>query len=431
MRIKAASKTVLLTILVLVSLYLSYELWNQGWTTASSDTSYTPQTSTLQTTVPTQQHVISPYQVVLKGTSDLTAAVEVPGTSEFEHWVSRLSHLRLYNLHPQNSIGSKPIYRVDYQFGSQLTYSDILRWVPGVSPSMMPQNATGMTLYETKKQGPVMIVFNSAASVVYVGETDLDPSTFASSVHSELLLNQWSVWGKETSTPSYVPVNTVDMLEVSFTWQPMSVQPLVRSFFVNPQALTSVDEGSDKQLWTDGSRVVWWDRKNEVLTYADPNTPSSQTPKAMSTPEVLSYVQLHGGAPQSTLMFSQPSSDETQWTLIPYKYGFPILDQRDQIRIDVQGGHVVQYNQPLRNIVTGQTSVVEVMTAGNLKGILHSLMPTTSTDNITVQLGYIPVEQPTDKKASLVPAYLVSQSGIPLYEINAATGEVMKGMSVQ
>jgi hypothetical protein len=56
-------------------------------------------------------------------------------------------------------------------------------------------------------------------------------------------------------------------------------------------------------------------------------------------------------------------------------------------------------------------------------------MPTTPVSELSVELGYtlLPANGHTNQ---LEPAYIVSQSGMPLWEIDAVSGQVLKGMKI-
>lgn len=415
----------LLVVLVSASIVLSDELWTMGWGT-SGEVSFVPDSTPIQAEVPTEKQIMVPYRIVLRNRVSNLTTVDIPGTSDYQDWLKSLGAVHVLNLHSINSLSERDLYRaVRFDFGTDLPYQNLTQWVPGLEPSVLPKDASTVYLYQETNGGPVMLAMASQSGI-QVGQTDLSPSDFSARIRKATLLQPWAVWG--TQTKSYVPVNGFSMFTMQATVKNQSVLPLVHSFFVNTQALTSVQENKNTLLWTDGSRAVWWDQQAGVLTYADPNTTSTQTNKQFTFGALLNFVSAHGGASTDSILVDNSSTTgELQWTLQPYLYGFPILTPQFSVSTTAVGNQVTQFQTPVSTITPGDRTLVHVMGSDALKKILLQLAPTTSYDALTVQLGYM-VESAGKNTYVIEPAYEVSQSGITLWEIDAVTGQVVKGM---
>ncbi|KPV42487.1 hypothetical protein [Alicyclobacillus ferrooxydans] len=427
MRVWPVIKTGVLAILVGTSLVLTEELWAGGWG-GSGEISYSAEPSLPHASVPAEADVTSPCQIVLSNGNPQVAAIFMPGTGDYKDWIGRLGAAHIYSLHTGQVPVNSFVRSVEFDFGVNLNYADLIRWVPGLQPSVLPKQAQTVYLYQTQSGGPVMLGLVSDSGS-YIAQTDLQAAQFASLFHHAILLDPWEVWNRQVG--SFVPKTSFDMFDVTIALNSRSVVPLVHSFFVNPQALTSVPESQHTILWTDGSRAVWWDQTKRTLTYADPNIPGRTGVSTMGVPDILSYIESHGGAQTNSLLSQSTSVTGTNidWTLQPYVYGFPLLNSSQSIQLATVGSHIASYQSPVDTWSIEDRSLVHIIDAAQLGQILHQLMPSTSTNELSVQLGYV-MENIDSHTGELIPAYVISQSGMQLWEIDAVTGKVLKGMKV-
>lgn len=425
MRIIPTVKTGILVALVGASVLLSEMLWTGGWGT-TGEVPFSPETTAPQGTAPSLKQVTSPYRIVLESRSDHGTSMQIPGTSDYQDWLKTLASAHIHSMHSVSPIDEAKISRfVRFDFGTSLHYDQLTTWIPGLHTSVLPISADEVYLFQTQPNGPVMLGLSSQ-NQMYEAQTDLKATSLADTIAHELTLEPWVLWSRDSNT--LIPESAFSMfsLEVQMSEQP--IVPLVHSFFVNPEALTSVQEDPNTILWTDGSRAVLWAKKKDILTYADPNAPDTSL-RPMQVSDILAYVKSHGGADGSSLLFENPSGvGETQFVLQPYEYGFPVLGGQRSISIDVINGRIAQYQQPISRMSIHSRTMVQVIGSDQLKAILHTLMPSTPVNELSIELGYLLTEI-HGHSATLMPVYSISQSGIPLWDINARTGLVVKGMN--
>lgn len=426
MRVWPALKTGLLVVLVGTSLVLSEELWTGGWG-GVGEVNYSPEQSLPQASVPTEYAATTPCRVVLTGTDPSVSALFMPGTEDYKNWMTQLGQAHVYNLHMVSNLPKSFVRSVEYDFGVNMNYQELIHYIPGLQPSVLPKQGQTVYLFQSQSATPVMLALVSGAET-YVAQTDLSIVNFASMFRHAILLDPWEVWNRQSGT--FVPKNSIDMFRATVFVSSHSIIPLVHSFFVNPQALTSVPESPTMVLWTDGSRAVWWDQQKHTLTYADPNLASSTASRTMAVTDILNYASSHGGAPKgSILVENRATANNASWTLRPYAFGFPIIGSNQSIVLQSVGGHVAKYQLPIDELRFGQKNLVHILGASPLAKILRTLMPSTPLNVLSVELGYalLPVDSHREK---LEPVYLVSQSGMPLWEIDAVSGKVLKGMKI-
>lgn len=428
----ARFKTLILSVLVMLSVVLSYMLWHGNWsTTTEVGLSALP---TLPAALsPVSSDVTRPYQIVVRQARPAHTALALPSSQEYTAWIRRLGTLSLTGLHqvPQWTMPAGAD-ALECDFGLPLTMHELLPWIPGLENSTFSVKASSVILYQASAASPVNLVLTSPSGS-FIAETDVAGKQFEAWINSDENQPGWQAWN--AANADYVPSSNVTMPRMVYQTNSASVMPLVDSFFVNPQAVTRIQESKQSVIWTDGSRAVRWDQGQSGLTFEDPNV-SAVSPTGVSNLETaMAYIRAHGGSPKDAVLFSETSffnGDNTQtYTLQSYVDGYPILDALGNYTIELENGHVLRYHRPLLELKSRiQTQQVPLLTGAQLQGILHKLTPTTPLQSLTVQLGYV-TEQDGPNQVMLVPAYSISQSGIALWSLDAVTGTVIKGMGAQ
>lgn len=425
----ARLKTALLSLLVLSSLVLSYMLWHGNWTsTAEVGLNALP---TLPTSLsPSAAVVTRPYQIVVSQAHPVKLSVFQPNSTAYTAWLRRLSGMRLSGLHqvPQWTM-PRSANLVESDFGAVLSTRELLTWIPGLENSTFSVKASTAILYQTASGGPVNLVLTSATGS-FVAQTDIAAKQFDQWTSQEVKQPNWQVWNMANA--NFVPGGGVTMPQVVRQTTTVSVMPLVDSFFVNPQAVTRIQESKQSVIWTDGSRAVRWNQVQGGLTFEDPNVGATSPTGVSGLDTALAYIRAHGGSPKDSILFSASTifnGDNTQtYTVQTYVGGYPILDSLGNYTIELVNGHVLRYRRPLVELGdTLSTKQVTVLSGKQLQAVLHKLAPSLPPQSVTVQLGYF--AQPNGPATVvLTPVYNISQSGIPLWTLDAVTGTVLKGM---
>lgn len=425
-------KSLVLTVLVLTSVILSEVLWNANWIN-SGGIAY-PAPVIVKADTPVADEVLRPYEITLSqwtrtpSKTQTAASLAIPGSPAYAQWITQLQNLRVTGLHPIASLPQAEMTEaVTFRFGTPLSYNELLKWIPGLQPSVLFQSGQTLWLYRQNGLAGVQLGIETQQGA-YTALTDLSVPSFHGTLSQDIKTQPWTVWSARNH--GYVPLHSLQVTQWVYHTQVQPVLPLAHSFFVNPQVLTSAQAGPHTVLWTDGSRVVWWDQVRNQLTFADPNAPHIANVASVSPSFVLAYVQDHGGAP-STLLFSNPgvAAGSDWFTLRTYVSGLPVFGGNGMVQLEVQGNQVLQYQCPLWQLTTPETRfTVHTLSAPQVAQVLAHALPNTPLTELTVQLGYAAFLQ-SPHTVELDPAFAVTVAGKWVLTLDAVTGQVMKGVT--
>lgn len=422
-------KSLLLIALVASSMVLSYMLWHGNWQN-TTEVGLSGLSTLPAATYPDAPTVTRPYQVVVTTARSTRYVVLVPGATDYTSWLRRISSLRLSGLH-QVPAWTKPTIAdsIECDFGALLSTAELLPWMPGLESSTFSLKASSVILYLASPRGPVNVALNSQNGS-FVAETDIGANQFSEWLQQSQADPAWLAWNQQVG--NYLPGPNVMMAQLEYQTEAASVMPLVGSFFVNPQALTRIQESQQSVIWTDGSRAVRWDQGQGTLTFEDPNVATGNAPAQSNLMAALAYIRTHGGSPKDSVLFSQTSffnGDNTEsYTLQTYANGYPIFGMTGDYTIELQNGHVIRYRRPLLQLTQQVSSrPVQMLTGDALLKALKKLAPSTDPKNLTLEIGYV-AQSTAPGTVVLIPAYNVSQSGLSLWSIDAVTGKLIKGM---
>jgi regulatory protein YycH of two-component signal transduction system YycFG len=431
-------KTALLVLLVGLSFVLSYTLWQGNWQ-ETSEVAFTDAPGITSAPSPQAGDVAVPYQIVFTATDPGLHAVGMPDSPLYTEWMKRLENIQIKGLRPAEAAWTKPAaLTVEYDLGGTVAVNHIARWLPSPIAKVAPIHSIGrVTLYvarpSAKSPEQVEIRIDGTDSP-YVAETDISAAKFKSDLSVLVKQYPWRTWN--AANGPLVPAQDTTLPVVQMTTDTPSVLPLVHSFFVNPRALTRIQEGDRTVLWTDGSQVVWWNQRDQTLTYTDPNPSRVAANAEPDLSDATEFVRNHGGARQNTVLYRTDDFGNTStYYLRTYLNGIPILGENQTYQIELRDGRVVQYQCPLTDLTTrvGE-STVKVMGMNRLHQVLTAMLSKLGKGDVrdvtNVELGYYMADS-RGATVSLVPAYFVYQAGDLFAVLNAQNGAVLKGMTGQ
>lgn len=426
-------KTGVLVILVSLSMVLSYVLWQGNWqNTGSVSFTETPNLSTLS--APQAVDLTMPYQIAFTSGDSGLHTVGMPDSSLYNEWMKRLSAIRITNLHPTGPLSVKPDdSMVEYSFGVNLTLHDLVQWIPTLAQTpIVMSDIDRVTLVSAKDaKKPVQIQFDGLGTS-YIGDVDTPADRFQTDVSTLVKQSPWKLWS--SVFPTYLPATATTMQVFQIDSAAPSILPLVHSFFVNPQALTRIQESQDTVLWTDGSQVVWWNQSENTLTYADPNTSRGTSHPMPDIALGAEFLRNHGGVRDNTIIVKTDNmGSSTNYVFRTYINGLPILGDGQDYTMQLQDGRIVHYQRPLPDLTTKMgESTVKVMGVDALVPTLKSLMSAQEHMNLqrslSVELGYY-MDKGDPGMVILKPAYYISDAGVLVGILDAQTGAVLKGMT--
>jgi regulatory protein YycH of two-component signal transduction system YycFG len=427
--LKMHTKSTSLAVLVVISVALSYVLWHGDWQN-NTEVAYTDGSALPTAGSPTTADVSEPFQVVFSSVHPNQNSVGLPDSTLYHTWMQKLtdahiSGFRVVQVLPKITTTAS----VNFTFGTDVSYRDVTRWLPGLPESTLIKSMTNLILFETSDKKAVQLALTSGDGT-YLADTDISATQFPKDVGLVTTGNPWVQWDPDNL--SLIPKNGLTMSEVRYKTSQPQILPLVHSFFVNPQALSRIQETKETVLFTDGSRVVWWDQAGEILTYADPNSSQSQIQtQFQSFPTVnlstsLEFVRNHGGSPSNIYAFRNDTSGKTStYTLRPYVLGYPVFGSLSEYKTEMEAGKVVQFQRPLRDL--GQKmdeTIVHTFGADQLADILHRVIHNVPVSSLTVQIGYQEQVLSSDV-VMLKPVYFVSQNGTTEWSIDASNGTII------
>lgn len=428
-------RSTLLFLLVLLSLVISYSIWHGDWLNRSeAGFADTTTAGTMSTNSPILATVEQPYQIVLQsGQPGVEAkfSVQQPGTTAYDDWLQRLADLSINGLKPAlQSSADTASKTVQIEFGSSVERTDLQQLVPSLRNAAFADGIQTITLYQMSDGHAVMMELSSTGEPdVYTGRTDINPAEFSHLLTAAVTENPWLPWNLDTQ--SFLPQKPQELKQYRWTTHSPSVIALVHSFFVNPGALTRIQEQGGQVLWTDGSRAIQWNATAGMLIFDDPNAASAGGPTTNRLAVALSFIRNHGGGPVNLLAYSEDTQstnrNATTYVLRPVVDGLPVLENSTAFEVTLNAGHVTAYQRPTTDQAVGaELSKVKTMSGDALLTIIQKQLKLPDVKTWMLSYGYavIPAGHGRDVLEPVV--ILTSPSGQQV-EVNAVNGRLMKG----
>jgi len=418
-------KTFILVILVITSLVTSYAIWHGTWMVHSEVGVSEPQTSTPSPTspVPDLDSVIRPQQVVVASGQPKVYSVDLPGSSNYGQWMKMLDSMSVTPLRLVNSVSVSQTSRCAvFDFAVTVNPVQLTDFIPALATTAFAPATDEVMLFVKPPMDKVQFAIQTDMET-YIGTTNISVDKFTELIQGDV---QSLPWHLLSDNPwSLVPQRPLAMPQYRCTLSQPKLSPLVNSFFVNTQVLTRIQENQGTVIWTDGSRAVQWDSQNQQLTFDDPNAVSAGPAPAMSLSNVLLYVSSHGGIPQSSLVYTNPSASEVNFYFVQTVAGLPILNPVQQYRILFEQGHIIEYDRPL-------VTIAGLKSLGAVKTVNYSQL-TAAVNHAGYDLGKVQVTlgyqlQPDGHDAGiLTPVYDIENQGSLAAVVDAITGQLLEG----
>lgn len=426
-------KSLVLAALVGLSVVLSALLWRGMWQN-TTELSLTVAPTLPTAASPVQRQATAPYEVVVNDGESTRFYIAHLGDTAYEYWLRMLHGVQLGEGRTVND-SSPAVRSASFDFGTRLSSPMLAQWVPALAASTEASASNQVRLFQMERGGTVWLDVMLDTGW-WQATTDLSSRQFEQLIHAAASGPAWtSAVGSGPAQGQLLPVNGLTMAQMDWKLATPSVMPLLRSFFVNPLALTRIRENSHMLIWTDGSRVVWWDSQLGTLTYQDPTTTLNALAPQPTLPIVLNFVRNHGGSASGVVAFHQADatqySDVLDFQLQVYASGYPVFDPLGLYDIALQSNRVTDYRRPFSQLSAQvkQTSV-HTLDANRVLKKIQALMPQTSLSQLTIQLGYY-VLPLGNGLVRLKPGVRVDASGVPLFMMDAVTGKMIKGWGLQ
>jgi len=427
------AKTVILALLVAGSVVLSYALWS-GNLQGGAEIGLTQTQTIPYSTSPSLASTVQPYEIDIRAGDGYTVAR--PGSAAYAAWTGLLMGLRAERPEPIAAMPTGSQVSVVFQFGIPLDPAVGRSWLGDLATSVGAINCRAIAL----NAGP-----GSTCTVVYegmnaAGKPELIEAT--ASLPASALMRQaqhdvaeapYAAWS-DFEGESFVPVRG-RMTSYVYAFTEPSIMPLVQSFFVNPQALTRIQESKAVTIWTDGSRAVQVDRAALSLQYEDPNA-STAPAHTEDYIAAIDFLHAHGGGPSHLIGFDlvgmlTVNLNGPSFSFAQYVDGYPILSNGADYNFEIDSGHVMEFDRPLWELTKPlQATSVPVLGEGALAKALAKVTgaKTVSLSTFHVEPGYWPSMQGTKPgQIRLLPVDYVTNASGGVWVLNAATGQLIAG----
>ncbi|SIS75254.1 YycH family regulatory protein [Alicyclobacillus vulcanalis] len=426
-------KMVVLALLVAASIVLSYALWS-GNLQGGAEIGLTETETIPYSTSPSLASTVRPYEIDIRAGDAYT--VVRPGSAAYAAWTAILMGLRAERPQPIAAVPSGASMSVVFQFGVPLDPGIGRPWLGDLATSVGAINCRAIVL----TPGP-----GSDCSVVYEGmdsagkpqlieaTAPAPASALVREASRDVAEAPYAAWS-DFEGESFVPEGG-RMTSYVYAIAEPSVMPLVQSFFVNPQALTRIQESKTVTIWTDGSRAVQVDRGALSMQYEDPNASTSPA-HTEDYIAAIDFLHAHGGGPANLIGFDligmlTVNLNGPTYAFSQYVDGYPILANRADYNFEIDSGHVMEFDRPLWEL-TKPIRASEVPIMGE-EALVKALAKVTGTKRVTlstfhVELGYWPSTQGLKAgQIRLLPVDYVTNANGGVWVLNAATGELVAG----
>ncbi|WP_206885523.1 YycH family regulatory protein [Alicyclobacillus mali (ex Roth et al. 2021)] len=427
------AKTVILALLVAGSVVLSYALWS-GNLQGGTEIGLTQTQTIPYSTSPSLTSTVQPYEIDVRAGDEYTVAR--PGSAPYAAWTGLLMGVRAERPQPVAAMPPGAQASVVFQFGIPLDPAVGRSWLGDLATSVGSISCRAIVL----NAGP-----GSTCTVVYEGTNaagkpelieataSLPASAVIRQASRDVVAQPYAAW-TDFEGESLVPIHG-RMTSYVYAFTQPSIMPLVQSFFVNPQALTRIQESKAVTIWTDGSRAVQVDRAALSLQYEDPNA-STAPAHTEDYVAAIDFLHAHGGGPSDLIGFDlvgmlTVNLNGPSFSFAQYVDGYPILSNGADYNFQIDSGHVMEFDRPLWELTKPvQASSVPVLDEDGLAKALAKVTSakTVSLSTFHVEPGYWPSIQGTKPgQIRLLPVDYVTNANGGVWVLNAETGQLVAG----
>lgn len=422
--------TILLILSVSLSVVLSVALWS-GNLKEGSEIGFVQPPAMPTASTPDSTHVIRPYRVTVNTNQGHT---ELPiNSSGYAYWTNHLLHMHVHDVRSMTRLPKNITMKVTIHFGIPLTRSIGGRWLASFGSVLGSWSGYDIVLYELPTDNICHIAFVGSSYILSM-RTDLNASDVSIEANANVENNEYTLLGAPSS-PNYIPVQ-LQMDRLVYTVRHPDQIPIVHTFFVNPQAITRIEQDSHTVLWTDGSRAVQWDTQNRELRYQDPNG-EQPTLHNDTLSTALDFIHTHGGGAQNVIAFDDVKTLTTNPFLPTYSFtqyveGYPVLSSSSDYDVNLSAGRVVEYNRPtwvLQRVVKRKT--LDIIGQKKLQAAIAKIDPGDPVSQLQITIGYAIVLPPAkathQNQIVLEPVYNVQNSNGSSWMIDGSTGRLLSG----
>jgi regulatory protein YycH of two-component signal transduction system YycFG len=444
-------KTLLLTVLVVLSVVLSTAIWNVS---PNFDPIDAPQyASNIGYTDPRDQrsleHVTMPRAAVLHLGEGRHKAV-FPGQSPlYDEVVSLVKSASIFDVDIttdygdaewQKIVNEGPCMQLDFDVmltASLLDKQEFFKFNTRIDPSMQMKT---LYLFRTAEDKDWHALFYGGPFNMYKARVEMPKERAEKLLETAKDLPPYGLYGQSLHRNFYLPLNRMPGQEYAVVVsQELNVQHLTDSFFIDKSLTSQVRERDGSQIFTDGSRSVRVGAKDGSIDYH--NLEAGKPLRAAGDHDLrvhraLSFVNDHGGmSGQQVLLHEIPRAEtETLGNRHAYEFrqivfGAPIIGEAATVYVNVAGGDVVAMRRSKLSVTSKPYKAREDFELLSGPEVLQLIDRSAWVDRnrITdVYLAYL-MEPEKEQVAKLRPVWVVEQAVDARFAMfDARTGERLR-----
>jgi regulatory protein YycH of two-component signal transduction system YycFG len=209
----------------------------------------------------------------------------------------------------------------------------------------------------------------------------------------------------------YLPEEDVNMIRYETNFTTFTPEQLQNSLFVNPSITRNIIERDGTEIYTDGKRGLQINKDQLWMSFSDPIAPGTGGMDILDNLfSAVKFVNQHGGWNGTFTIDHLPELGNSVLTFRQYYEGFPIVDIREtglgSIQVNLNNSIVSSYERSLVNLDEEPTSKSPVLLEGG-EVLLQRLERYSRLNEVLgLYAGYRPVmgEQST---VTLLPEWIV------------------------
>jgi regulatory protein YycH of two-component signal transduction system YycFG len=357
------TKSILLTVLVVVSLVQSYMLGYSSPRPEKLDTGEYVETE-LAGTQAELKDVVFPNQIILHfGKKSHTVLYPMPFINHYRNIFDFLKQRTFDGLRKTNVFAANIDWNdirdnyqgieVRFNEGVPFTVLQSLMTISKEEASLENELITRIWIYKGNKD-EVKTFFISDTNVVVYEAVKADVTVQDLEVRlrlGESLTKYHTVDGEY-----YLPDEPLPTIQISMPYTQYSAEQLKRNLFVDPTLTRSLQERDGSQIFTDGKRGLQLRNDQRWLIYSDPGSAPVESKNEIKDNllSAIQFVNQHGGW-NSTFLYSRISPKQAfgPQTLVFRQYleGYPVMNIRTEnigyIKVVVQKGIVSNYERSM------------------------------------------------------------------------------------
>jgi regulatory protein YycH of two-component signal transduction system YycFG len=348
-------KSIILTLLVAISVLLTWNVWTYQPNYDVIGEDYTP--GVMIGTEKTYKDVFKPYKVLFHQNQATFGTVD---DNEIAKMMENISNWNFYELSEVGKDLTQSEFewlvhgdkRVEILFPDIISF-DILRSLFNFEENKLPSESVDRIVIDTSN------VNNDTSNVYFVSYNDQlvfkgqIKSAFLTTFNEDFVSNsdeypRYFVEELAKSHKIFLPENPIDFPSYRYVLEEINTQTFRDALFSDPNGVTK-EFTNDGEQFTDGKSLMELDVNNQILTYVNPiyEETGSSTTTSVLIQESFNFVNEHGGWIDQFQYF-KISNVERKIVYRQFINGLPVFNESGMAELSyVQGNkEIYRYQRP-------------------------------------------------------------------------------------